>query len=70
MSDIDKVLAIVKEKYAQWESNPKRFENGYEYESTFVSMMELVEKEVFELSVGTVPVDRNKKKSLLPDLEK
>lgn len=70
MTDIDKVLAIVKENYSSWELNPQRFENGYQYESTFVAMMELVEKEVFAVSVGRVPVDRNKKKNLLPDLEK
>jgi type I restriction-modification system DNA methylase subunit len=33
-------LAIFEKHFEQWESDPKRMENGYQYESTYVSMME------------------------------
>lgn len=41
-------------------------ENGYQYESTYASMMQKVEQEVLQLSVGHVPKDKNLKKKLQP----
>jgi hypothetical protein len=70
MANIDKITAIVKKYYTEWEKNPKRLENGYQYEQTYADMMQIVEQEVFALSVGKVSVDRNKKKNSLPDSEK
>lgn len=65
-----KALAIFEKHFEQWESDPKRMENGYQYESTYVSMMEKVEQEVLQLSVGAAPKDKNLKKNFRPDLEK
>ena len=70
MTDLEKVLAIVKENYVQWEQNPLRMENGYQYESTFASMTQKMEKEILEVSLGDMPISRNDKKKRLPDLEK
>lgn len=70
MTDLDKVLAIVTKHYEQWEQNPSRMENGYQYESTFASMTQKMEKEILEVSLGAMPISRNDKKKLLPGLEK
>jgi hypothetical protein len=69
MTDLDKILAIVTKHYQQWEQNPTRMENGYEYESTFANMTQEMEKEMLEISLGEIPISRNDKKKLLPDLE-
>lgn len=31
MTDLDKIIAIVAKHYGEWENNPRRMENGYEY---------------------------------------
>jgi hypothetical protein len=69
MTDLDKILAIVTKHYQQWEQNPTRMENGYEYESTFANMTQEMEKEMLEVSLGKLPISRNDKKKRLPDLE-
>lgn len=69
MTDLDKILAIVTKHYQQWEQNPSRMENGYEYESSFASMTQEMEKEMLEVSLGEIPISRNDKKKLLQDLE-
>jgi hypothetical protein len=69
MTDLDKILAIVTKHYQQWEQNPRRMENGYEYESTFANMTQDMEKEMLKVSLGEVPKSRNDKKKRLPDLE-
>lgn len=69
MTDLDKILAIVTKHYGQWEQNPTRMENGYQYESTFASMTQEMEKEMLEVSLGEIPISRNNKKKLLQDLE-
>jgi hypothetical protein len=43
MTDLDKILAIVTKYYQEWEQNPTRMENGYQYESTFASMTQEME---------------------------
>lgn len=68
MTDLDKILAIVTKHYSQWEQNPTRMENGYQYESTFASMTQAMEKEMLEASLGTIPKSRNAKKKLSQDL--
>ena len=65
-SAIDKATAILRERYTAWEQDPQRFSSGYEYESSFAKMMEAVEREVFALSVGDAPKDRNRKKNSTP----
>lgn len=69
MTDLDKILAIVTKHYGQWEQNPSRMENGYQYESTFASMTQEMEKEMLEVSLGEIPTSRNNKKKLSQDLE-
>lgn len=51
------------------EQNPTRMKNGYEYESTFASMTQAMEKEMLEASLGKIPKSRNDKKKLSQDLE-
>jgi hypothetical protein len=46
----------------QWENNPERMKNGFQYEKTFVDMMRVFEKELFQASVGEVSKDKNAKK--------
>ena len=69
MTDLDKILAIVSKHYQQWEQNPTRMEKGYEYESTFATMTQEMEKEMLEVSLGELPKSRNDKKKPLQDLE-
>jgi len=59
----DKAIAIFEKHYTEWESDPKRMENGYNYESTYAEMMKKVEKEVFQNSVGELPGNKNRKKT-------
>ena len=55
--------AILLEKLEEWESKPKS--DGYEYEKSFIEVMKGLNKELYQLSVGDLPKDRNKKKSKL-----
>lgn len=69
--DFKQQATAILEKYlSEWESNPKRLESGYNYESTYAEIMEKVEKEVLQLSVGKIPRDKNFKKNSKPDLDK
>lgn len=63
-------IQILSKHIADWESNPCRMENGYQYERTYAEMMEKVEQEILQLSVGKVPKSKNSKKNFKPDLEK
>lgn len=69
MKNIDLVKEIAGRYYEQWEKDPSRMENGYQYESTFSEMAQKMLKEIFESSLGEIPKSRNKKKGLLPDSE-
>jgi len=62
--------AIFEKYLTEWESNPQRMKSGYDYESTYADMMQKVEQEVLQLSVGEVPKDKNVKKNFKPDLDK
>ena len=61
---------IFEKYYQEWLQNPDRMKNGYDYERTFIEMMQQVEKEVFEESIGEVPENKNRKKKSKPVLEK
>jgi len=50
---------------SEWEADPKRMESGYSYEQTYLEAMRKVEQEVFQLSVGNVPVGKNSKKKFI-----
>jgi hypothetical protein len=60
--DKEKMATRLKEMLAQWENDPERMKSGYQYEETFVKMMRLFEKEVFQESMGEISRDKNSKK--------
>lgn len=60
--DIDKATAIFRVNYENWLNNGKRNNSGYDYEKTFVEMMERLGEDVFQESIGTLPESRNLKK--------
>jgi len=60
--DKEKMANRLKEMLEQWENNPERMKNGFQYEKTFVDMMRVFEKELFQASVGEVSKDKNAKK--------
>ncbi len=62
--------AILEKYLTEWESNPDWMKSGYDYESTYAAMMQKVEKEVLQLSVGKVPKDKNVKKNFKLALDK
>ncbi|UZO81402.1 hypothetical protein NBT05_07170 [Aquimarina sp. ERC-38] len=66
MSKKAEALAIFEKHFTEWESDPKRMENGYQYEFTYAFMMEKIEQEVLQLSVGAIPNDKNLKKTSHP----
>lgn len=61
--DKEKAAARLKEMLTQWENNPERMQNGYEYEKTFIEMMKQFEREIFQQSVGKTGSKNYKKKS-------
>jgi hypothetical protein len=54
---------IFEKYYTEWMNNPKRLESGYNYEKTYSEMMKKVEMEVFQNSVGEIPINKNRKKN-------
>lgn len=64
--DLDKATKIFQANYKKWLNNEKRNSSGYEYERSFVEQMQKMEKELFQDSVGDVPVNRNLKKKSKP----
>jgi sugar phosphate isomerase/epimerase len=55
-------LEAFAKRYDEWEANPNRMDSGYEYEKTFVEMMESLGTEVLTISTGRVPKSKNEKK--------
>lgn len=70
MTPIEKVSEIFAKHYQKWESSTERYLSGYHYEESYAKMMQCIEKEVFNLSLGDKPKDKNKKKVLLLDSAK
>jgi hypothetical protein len=66
----DKAISIFKKHYKEWENNPLRMESGYDYEKTYAEMMQKVEQEVLQISVGKIPKSKNSKKKSKPVLGK
>lgn len=58
-----KASQLLEEYYHQWENNPARNASGYDYERTFVEMMQKVQQEIFQQSVGDIPKNKNRKKN-------
>lgn len=63
----ERATEIFSKHLEEWESDPRRAENGYQYESSYAEMMEKVEREVLQASVGDVPKNKNSKKNSRPD---
>lgn len=53
---------IFEKHYDEWVNNPDRDKSGYDYERTYVTMMQKVEREVLQNSIGEVPKSKNSKK--------
>jgi hypothetical protein len=70
MKTIEQATEFFQKRYAEWLRNQQNQNNGYNYESSFVKMMQEVEQEVFQLSVGEVPQNKNIKKKSKPVLGK
>ena len=70
MTNKEKALQVFESYYSQWENGPERMSNGYDYERTYVEMMQKVQQEVFQSSIGEVPKNKNIKKNSRPVLEK
>lgn len=62
MKTIEQATEFFQKRYSEWLKNQQNQNNGYEYENSFVKMMQEVEQEVFQLSVGKVPKNKNIKK--------
>ena len=62
-----RATAIFEKYLSEWEADPRRMESGHDYEATYAAMMEKVEREILQLSVGEVPRDKNAKKNSRPD---
>ena len=62
--DKQKATEILLKKIEEWEQKPKT--DGYQYEKSFLEVMQGLNAELLQLSVGEVPADRNAKKKYKP----
>ena len=58
--DKAKAFEILSKKIDEWENKPKS--DAYEYEKSFIEVMQKLNEELLQLSIGDVSKDRNKKK--------
>ena len=68
--EIDKAAKIFRSNYEKWINNKERNNSGYDYEKTFVEMMDSLGKEVFQESIETPLKSRNSKKKSTRHTEK
>jgi hypothetical protein len=59
--DKQKATAVLLRHIEDWETKPKT--DGYEYEKSFIEVMQGLQEGLLQLSVGDLPKDRNEKKS-------
>ena len=59
--DKQKATEILLKKIDEWNDKPKN--DGYEYEKNFIEVMQGLNEELLQLSIGELPKDRNKKKA-------
>ena len=64
--DLERATNIFRENYSKWIDNDEKYSSGYEYERSFVEIMQNIEKELFKDSIGEVPINRNLKKKSKP----
>lgn len=62
--DKQKATEILLKKIEEWENKPKT--DGYDYEKSFIEVMQGLNAELLQLSVGELPQDRNAKKKYKP----
>lgn len=53
----------------QWESDPSRLENAYNYEASYAAMIQEFNRELLQVSLGKLPKSKNAKKNFTPDSE-
>ena len=70
MNTKENALRIFEEYYSQWENNEERNQSGYDYERTYVEMMQKVQHTILQNSVGRVSLNKNIKKKSKPVQEK
>ena len=58
--DKAKAFEILSKRIDEWESKSKT--DAYEYEKSFIEVMQKLNEELLQLSIGEVSIDRNKKK--------
>jgi len=59
---------IFEKYFNEWLASPERHRSGYDYEKSYAEMMQKVEKEVFQVSLGEAPTNKNRKKNSKPDM--
>ena len=57
---------IFEKYYNEWAASPERNISGYDYERSYAEMMQKVEKEIFKISIGDAPNNKNRKKNYKP----
>ena len=58
-----KMQAVFNDKMEQWLESQENQTDGFEYERSYVETMQEISSEVFQLSVGEAPKDKNRKKT-------
>ena len=66
--DKQKAFEILSKKIDEWDNKPKL--DGYTYETSFIEIMQSLNTELFQLSIGDLPKDRNRKKKSRVSLAK
>ena len=61
---------IFEKYYNEWVSSPERNISGYDYERSYTEMMQKAEKEIFQISLGEAPNNKNRKKNSKPVMGK
>jgi hypothetical protein len=59
----DQATEIFKAHYEKWLKDPKRMKSGYDYEKSYAEMMQKVERDVLQSSVGDRLKSKNTKKN-------
>ena len=62
--DKAKAFEILSKRIDDWENKPKS--DAYDYEKSFIEVMQQLNAELLQLSVGEISIDRNKKKTPNP----
>jgi hypothetical protein len=58
--DKDRAIEVLLSRLSEWESKPQK--DGYEYEKSFIEVMQALNADLLQLSIGELSPDRNQKK--------